>query len=274
MPADLHTHTTASDGTLAPAALVRCAHAAGVTSLAVTDHDTFAGLAEADAEARRLGLTFVPGVELSTDATGREVHVLGYFCRAGGGPLAELLGEMRAARWRRIEEIVSRLRSAGAPVSLERVAAIAGDGAAGRAHVARALVEAGCAGSVSEAFELYLLPGRPGYVPRRKLHPAEAVRCVVEAGGVAVLAHPGLIGGDEIIPELVAAGLRGIEAYYPAHDPGQVEAYLALADRLGLIATGGSDFHGAGERWGDLGSVTVPDDVVGRLAEAAGRKGE
>lgn len=274
MPADLHTHTTASDGTLAPPALVRRAHAAGITTLAVTDHDTFAGLAEAGAEAARLGMTFVPGVELSTDATGQEVHILGYFCRTGEGPLVDLLGEMRAARGLRIEEIVSRLRNAGVPLALERVLAIAGDGAAGRAHVGRALVEAGCAASVSEAFERYLVPGRPGYVPRRKLHPADAVRVVVDAGGVAVLAHPGLIGGDGIIPELVAAGLRGIEAHYPAHEPVQVRDYLALADRLGLIATGGSDFHGAKERWGDLGSVTVPDEVAARLAEAAGRKGE
>lgn len=274
MPADLHTHTTASDGTFAPAALVRRAHAAGITCLAVTDHDTFAGLPEAEAEAGRLGLTFVPGVELSTDATGREVHILGYFCRADGGPLVDLLAEMRSARLHRIEEIVARLRAAGAPVTLEQVMSIARGGAAGRAHVARALVEMGCAASTPDAFERYLLPGRPGYVPRRKLHPVDAVRSVVEAGGVAVLAHPGLIGDDGVIPDLIAAGLRGIEARYPAHTPDQVRDYQALADRLGLIATGGSDFHGVGERWGDLGSVTVPDDVGARLAEVAGIKGE
>lgn len=274
MPADLHTHTTASDGTLSPAALVRRAHAAGITCLAVTDHDTFAGLPEAAAEAARAGMTLVPGVELSTDATGREVHVLGYFCRADGGPLVDLLAEMRVARARRVEEIVTRLRAAGVPVALEQVLAVAGEGAPGRAHVARALVGLGCAASVPEAFDRYLLPGRPGYVPRRKLHPADAVRRVVDAGGVAVLAHPGLIGDDGVLPELIWAGLRGIEALYPAHSPDQVRDYLALADDLGLIATGGSDFHGAGERWGDLGSVTVPDAVAARLAEAAGRKGE
>lgn len=274
MPADLHTHTTASDGTLPPADLVRRAHAAGITCLAVTDHDTFDGLPEAQAEAARLGVAIVPGVELSTDGSGREVHILGYFCRTDGGPLAGLLADMRAARRQRIEEIVARLRGAGVPLAAERVRAIAGEGAPGRAHVARALVELGCAPTVTDAFERYLLPGRPGYVPRRKLHPVEAVRAVVAAGGVAVLAHPGLIGDDGIVRELVAAGLRGIEAFYPAHSPGQVRSYLDLAERLGLIATGGSDFHGVGERWGDLGSVTVPDEVAARLAEAAGRRGE
>lgn len=265
MPADLHAHSTASDGVLAPAELVRAAQAAGLTALALTDHDTVEGLPEASAEAARLGLRLVPGVELSTDATGREVHILGYFCHGDRPPLAHLLAEMRAARWQRLERMVAALAEAGVRLELERVAALAGGGAAGRAHVARALVEAGHAGSVEEAFQRFLVRGRPGYVPRRKLHPADAVRAVVAAGGVAVLAHPGLIGDDEVIPALRSAGLGGIEVYYPAHTPGQVAHYARLAGELGLVATGGSDFHGRGERWGDLGSVTVPDEVVDRL---------
>lgn len=270
MGADLHAHSTASDGVLSPAELVRAAAAVGLTALALTDHDSTAGVAEAAAAAAQAGLRLVPGVELSTDAIGREVHILGYFC-AGRAPLEELLAEMRAARRRRLEQMVERLRAAGLPVALERVLALAGAGAPGRAHVARALVEAGCAASVEEAFDRYLLPGRPGYVPRRKLHPGEAVRAVIAAGGVAVLAHPGLVGDDGVLPELLAAGLGGIEVHYPAHTAAQVAHYARLAEELGLIATGGSDFHGRGERWGDLGSVTVPAAVVDRLEEAAAR---
>ncbi len=270
MAADLHAHSTASDGVLRPAELVRAAQAAGLTALALTDHDSMEGVPEAAAEAGRVGLRLVPGVELSTDATGREVHILGYFCRGDQPPLADLLAAMRAARRERLERMVEQLRAAGVPVRLERVQELAGGGAPGRAHVARALVEAGWAGSVEEAFERFLLRGRPGYVPRKKLHPVEAVRAVVAAGGVAVLAHPGLIGDDGVLGELLAAGLGGIEVHYPAHTAEQVARYARLAEELGLVATGGSDFHGRGERWGDLGSVTVPDGVVDRL-EAARR---
>lgn len=269
MAADLHTHSTASDGVLAPAELMRRAHAAGLAAVALTDHDTVEGLTEAAAEARRLGLRLVPGVELSTDAIGREVHILGYYCRFEAEPFAVLLEEMRAARRERLERMVARLNAAGVPVALERVRALAGAGSAGRPHVARALVEAGHAADVHDAFARFLGRGRPGYVPRRKLHPADAVRAVVAAGGVAVLAHPGLVGDDGVIADLVAAGLGGIEADYPAHTPEQAARYRRLADDLGLIPTGGSDYHGKGEHWGDLGDVRVPIEVVDRLERAA-----
>lgn len=273
MAADLHNHTTASDGILSPAELVRRARAAGLTYLGITDHDTMDGLAEASEAASRERIGLVPGVELSTDATGREVHILGFYCRAETGPLSDLLAEMRAARRRRVEQIVEQLRAAGISVAMERVAALAGGGAAGRPHVARVLVEQGFARDVRDAFDRYLGRGRPGYVPRRKLHPAEAVRRVRAAGGVPVLAHPGLMGDDGIIGELLQAGLQGLEVHYPEHGPEQVWHYGALARRHGLIATGGSDFHGAGEGRSDLGAVTVGDAVVAQLQEAARRNG-
>lgn len=269
MAADLHTHSTASDGVLAPAELVRRAHAAGLAAVALTDHDTVEGLTEAAAEARRLGLRLVPGVELSTDAIGREVHILGYYCRFEAEPFAVLLEEMRAARRERLERMVTRLNAAGVPVALDRVRALAGAGSAGRPHVARALVEAGHAADVNDAFARFLGRGCPGYVPRRKLHPADAVRAVVAAGGVAVLAHPGLVGDDGVIADLVAVGLGGIEVDYPAHTPEQAARYRRLAEDLGLIPTGGSDYHGKGEHWGDLGDVRVPIEVVDRLERAA-----
>lgn len=273
MAADLHSHTTASDGTLSPAELVGRARVAGLAFLGITDHDTVDGLPEAAAAARREGIGVVPGVELSTDATGREVHILGYYCRAEAGPLADLLAEMRAARRRRVEQIVERLRGAGVPVVMERVVALAGAGSAGRPHVARALVEQGLVRDVKDAFERYLGRGRPGYVPRRKLHPAEAVRRVRAAGGVPVLAHPGLMGDDVTLGELLAAGLQGIEVHYPEHRPRQVRKYARLAREYALIATGGSDFHGVGERRSDVATVTVSDAVVEQLREAARRNG-
>lgn len=273
MAADLHNHTTASDGTLSPAELVRRAKAAGLHFVGVTDHDTTAGLAEAAEAAGIEGIGVVPGVELSTDATGREVHILGYFCRTADSPLADLMEEMRTARRRRVEQIIGRLCEAGIPVSADRVLALAGGGVAGRPHVARALVEQGLAEDINDAFQRFLVRGRPGYVPRRKLHPVEAVRLVRQAGGVAALAHPGLMGGDEVIGELLAAGLQAIEVYYPEHTPYQVKRYADLARAHGLIVTGGSDFHGDGERPANVGSVTVDDGTVEQLAEAARRNG-
>ncbi len=276
MAADLHTHTTASDGTLAPAELVQQARLAGLSAVGITDHDTMAGLAEAAEAGQRWGITVVPGVELSTDATGREVHILGYHCRPDAEPLTSLLAAMRIQRRQRVERIVAALERAGIALTIEDVLAMAPPGAGGpeslgRPHVARALVYRGYAATVSEAFERFLASGRPGYVPRSKLHPVEAVRHIRAAGGVAVLAHPGLMGDDSILPQLLAAGLQGLEVWYPDHTPEQTERYLRLARDLHLIATGGSDYHGRGERWAVLGAVTAPDEAVERLAAAASR---
>lgn len=274
MAADLHTHTTASDGTLAPEELVRRAAELGLDAVGITDHDTMAGLPEAEEAGRRSGIAVVPGVELSTDATGREVHILGYYCRADAEPLASLLAAMRAGREERVERILAALARAGVSLTREDVlAAAAGEAqrpeSLGRPHVARALVQHGYAESVADAFARFLVPGKPGYVPRPKLHPADAVRCVRAAGGAAVLAHPGLVGDDSILTELLAAGLQGLEVWYPDHTPEQLQRYLRLCEDLGLIPTGGSDFHGRGERWAELGQVTAPSEVVERLAAAA-----
>lgn len=251
-----------------PGELVRLAKAKGLTAIAITDHDTVSGLAEAAKAAQDTGMTVVPGIELSTDATGREVHVLGYYCALGGGPLEDLLAEMRRGRQRRLEQIISNLCDAGVAITEKQVTDLADSDSWGRPHIARALVEGGYATDIQDAFSRYLIPGKPGYVRRPRLHPVLAVRAVVDAGGVAVLAHPGLMGDDGIIPDLVRAGLGGIEAFYPEHTADESDLYRRMAEELGLIVTGGSDFHGEGER-AELGACTVPDEVVARLAGAA-----
>ncbi|MEW5932237.1 MAG: PHP domain-containing protein [Bacillota bacterium] len=267
---DLHVHTTASDGTWSPARVVGEAARLGLAGVGITDHDTVAGLPEALAAGERAGIRVVPGIELGSEYGGEEVHVLGYFIDPGHPRLAGILTWLQEVRWRRLDRMVERVAELGLPVSRQRVAELAAGGTPGRPHLARAMVEAGYVGSVEEAFDRYLERGRPGYVPRPHLSPSDAVRVIRQAGGCAVLAHPGLLRDDGVIAELVGAGLGGIEARYPKHRPEQVEEYGRLGRRLGLIVTGGSDFHGPGvgpPAW--LGEVTVPADVVEALAHRA-----
>jgi predicted metal-dependent phosphoesterase TrpH len=273
MRIDLHTHTTASDGMLSADALVAEARALGVGLLAVADHDTTAALDAAMAAGRRVGVEVWPAVELSCDVEAGEVHVLGYFIDHRLGWFQELLARLRDGRQHRAARMVDRLAALGAPIALERVQALADGGAIGRPHVARALVEAGHVRTVAEAFERFIGRGGPAYVERLKVTPVQAVQVVRAAGGLAVLAHPGWGQHDALIPGLLAAGLDGIEVYYPDHTPDQVERYRALARRYGLLMTGGTDFHGGGLATGvAVGSQYVPEEIVPPLrAAAAGR---
>ena len=242
---DLHSHTTASDGTLAPRELVRLAARHGVRVLAVTDHDSTAGLAEAMEEAKRLPpLEIVPGLEINCDVPGAEVHVLGYCVDWQAAWFQEFLGAQREERRQRVYRIAVRLAELGMPIDPDAVFALVKEGSAGRPHVAQAMVDRGYVKSVREAFDRYLSTNGPANVPRKRFTPVEAVRVIRRARGVPVLAHPGLANRDELIPELVEAGLLGIEAFYPEHSSGQITAYREMCVRLGLIATGGSDFHG------------------------------
>jgi 3',5'-nucleoside bisphosphate phosphatase len=242
---DLHSHTTASDGTLAPRELVRLAARHGVRVLAVTDHDSTGGLAEAMDEAKSLPpLEVVPGLEINCDVAGAEVHVLGYCVDWEAAWFQEFLGAQREERRQRVYRIAARLAELGMPIDPEDVFALVKEGSAGRPHVAQAMVDRGYVKSVREAFDRYLSMNGPANVPRRRFTPAEAVGVIRRARGVPVLAHPGLANRDELIPELVEAGLLGLEAFYPEHSAGQITAYRETCARLGLIATGGSDFHG------------------------------
>jgi len=236
----------------------------------ICDHDTVAGVADAVHEGECCGVHVVPGVEINTDYEGREVHVLGYYAAApAGSPFGGLLARLRKARDDRVREIVARLRRSGVEVSLGRVLELAGGGSAGRPHVARALVEAGSVRSTKEAFGRYLGSGRPGYVERYKLSPHDAVTAILRAGGVPVLAHPALVGGDNLIDELCSCGLMGLEAYHPDHSAVDVARYLDICRRRGLLFTGGSDCHGPGPgRDMLLGTVTVPNETVAALESA------
>jgi predicted metal-dependent phosphoesterase TrpH len=242
---DLHAHTTASDGTLTPRQLVQEAVRHGVRVLAITDHDSTDGLAEALAEGARIpSLTIVPGLEINCDVEGAEIHVLGYCPDYETTWFQDFLREQRAERVARIHRIADRLAELGMPIDPAEVFALVKEGSAGRPHVARVMVDRGYVRSVREAFDRYLRTGGPASAPRRRLVPAEAVGVIRRARGVPVLAHPGLAGRDELIPGLVDAGLLGIEVYYAEHSAAQTTTYLELCRRFDLVATGGSDYHG------------------------------
>jgi len=266
--ADLHNHTSASDGTLSPAEQVKWAASQGLAAVGITDHDTIAGWAEAKAAADAAGIEFVPGCELSTEVGKTEVHILAYYFDPDEPAMAELLRRMRGGRRRRVEAAVAKLHELGyTEVSLERILARGGE-SVGRPHIAAELIELGVVRSITEAFERFLDHGRPAYVPRPKLQPAEAIAIVRGAGGVPVLAHPGLIGDDKWVREAIAAGVMGIEAYHTDHSDLQRQFYARWGLDAGLVVTGGTDSHGPrGTRTVVPGSVNVGMDVVQRLKE-------
>jgi len=272
---DLHSHTTASDGTLGPRELVRLAARHGVRVLAVTDHDSTEGLHEAMDEARKLPpLEIVPGLEINCDVPGAEIHVLGYCLDWEAEWFQEFLGAQREERRRRIHRIAARLAELGMPIDAAEVFALVKEGSAGRPHVAQVMVDRGYVKSVREAFDRYLATSGPANVPRKRLTPVEAVRVIRRARGVPVLAHPGLANRDALIPELVEAGLLGIETYYPEHSTLQTTTYREMCARLGLVATGGSDFHGPQiSRASHPGAQSVPEsawqELRSRLASLA-----
>ena len=263
---DLHTHSLRSDGALSPVELVRRAAARGVRIQALSDHDTLAGVAEAIAEGERLGVRVIPATELNTESEWGDVHILGYFLDPADQALEERLRWLRENRGRRIELMVERLATLGFPVTLERVHAIAQGGALGRPHLAQALLEAGYVHSYDEAFRTLINKESPAYVARVGLTPHEAVRLVRDHGGVPALAHPFTADRLEIVlPQLVAAGLAGIECYYGSHGVADTVRYLALAARYDLVPTGGSDFHGRGEHGAPLGGLWMPPATVDAL---------
>ncbi len=268
---DLHTHTTASDGTYAPRELVAEAAARGVRVLAITDHDSTEGLPEALAEAeRRRPLEVLPGIEINCDVEGAEIHVLGYLMDWQAAWFQEFCREQRRERRERVHRMAERLGALGMPIDADEVFALVQEGSAGRPHVAQVMVARGYVKTVREAFDKYLGAGKPGHVQRKKLTPEDAVRLIRKAGGAPVFAHPGLANRDDLIPGLVAAGLMGIECYYTEHSAQQRATYLQICTERDLVATGGSDFHGPKVRAATLGSPAVPMAAVeGLRAKAA-----
>jgi 3',5'-nucleoside bisphosphate phosphatase len=247
---DLHAHSNRSDGTFTPDELVRFAAERELDVVALTDHDTLDGLDEAVDTGIATGVEVVPGVELSTEYLGTSVHVLCYWSDVDDPRLREELRRLRDSRLRRGELMVEKLQALGLPISFERVREIAGGGNIVRPHVAQAMVEAGVVPTERDAFDRYIADGGPASVPKHALDPVESVGLIRSAGGVCVLAHPGMWGDqtsvpDELIERMAAVGMAGLEVDHCDHTPEQRHEYAALANRLGLIPTGGSDCHGA-----------------------------
>jgi hypothetical protein len=275
MRVDLHTHTNASDGLLAPDALVRAVHAARLAVFSVTDHDTVDALSEVAERSRAAGVELVPGIELSAMWHGGELHILGYFIDPADRHLLEFLQRRRVARGVRLGKMLDRLRLLGMAVDSEAVFAKAQDGNVGRPHLARVLVERGYVASPDEAFDRYLGEGKPVYVPRPDVRCEDAIRVIHAAGGLASWAHPGLTGRDGAIADLVADGLDAIEVYHPKHSPSVTISYRRLAETWNLLVTGGSDFHGTSGRDHGVvpGNPILPAPDFFRLrAAAAGRR--
>lgn len=265
MRIDLHTHTTASDGTLSPQELVALAGKVGVGILAVADHDTTESVDPVMTLGAQAGIEVIPAVELNTDVEDSEVHVLGYFIDHHQPWFQEFLTMLRNGRANRAAKMVEKLNALGIKMDYAQVAGHA-QGAVGRPHVARALMEAGVVRTFEEAFEKYIGRRGPAYVERLRVTPADAVRTIARAGGIPALAHPGWGARDDLIPELIEAGLEGIEVYYPDHTPQLTLHYMRLAEQYNLLMTGGTDFHGtAVASKAPLGSQYVPVDVVDKL---------
>jgi len=272
MFADLHLHTNFSDGTYTPEELVGHARRQRFAAIALTDHDTVEGCARAAAACQQAGIEFLTGTELTAEQDGNELHILGYLMDIGNPRLLEEMARFQLVRQNRIREMVARLNQIKVPLRAEAVFELASCRAPGRPHVARALVAAGLCSSLDEAFERFLRKHRPAWVPKFKMSAAHAIELIHQAGGLAVMAHPGLNHNDEIIPAMVEAGLDGIECFHTKHSTTMAERYLEIADRFELLVTGGSDCHGMNKGKPLIGTVKLPFEHVEALRDAQRRR--
>lgn len=273
---DLHLHTTASDGRLTPTALVGRVAGAGIRVLAITDHDTTDGIEEAAAEAARRGVLLIPGIEITAVDGGRDVHMLGYFFDREQPELAQFLVTQRTARIRRIADMAARLAQLGLPVDVGPILDAAqrqNSKSIGRPRLARAMIDAGYVATTREAFDTWLGQGRPAFVERIGPSPGAVIDIVHRARGIVSLAHPGRTRIDDQIPALRDAGLDALEAYHSDHDAAAATFYVAMADQLGLLVTGGSDFHGDPSHGVEPGAATLPEREWTVLLGAGGKHG-
>lgn len=273
MKADLHLHSSASDGKFPPEQVVSLAARAGVDIMALTDHDTVAGIPDASRAAQRYSVRLIPGVELGTDIPYPEVHILGYFVDYHDPIfLAELMVQ-RQSRIERAQKMLEKLKELGVTLSWQRVLALAAGESVGRPHIAQAMMEQGYVTTLREAFARYIGRGGPAYVERKKLMPEQAVKLIIRAKGLAVLAHPAEIEPLELLlPGLKAAGLVGMEAYYNGYPPHTVHSLLRIAQKYDLLPLGGSDYHGLGANDVPIGSVDIPPGVIQRFLNLAQEK--
>ncbi len=268
---DLHMHSTASDGALAPADVVVAANNAGLAAIALTDHDTLDGIPEATTAANAVGIRVVPGVELSAHDGAREIHILALHV-SNPGPLEIRLASFRRSRETRAKRIVDRLNEIGVALEIESVMAEAAGGAVGRPHVARALIKAGRVRDSREAFDRYLGAGKSAFVEKERLEIQEAIAITHDAGAIAVWAHPGPEGRRERLEPLVEMGLDGIEVRHPSHNTEDALRLAALADFFGILYSGGSDWHGAPNGMRTIGGMHIPPSWLDRQDELVMRK--
>ncbi len=269
--ADLHLHTNFSDGTYTPEELAAFGRQHGLAAMSLTDHDTIGGCARMATACQAVGIEFISGSELTAELNGNELHLLGYFIDIHNPKLLAEMSRFQTVRQNRIREMVARLNQLNIPLHDDAVFALANCLSPGRPHVARALIQAGFCKSLDEAFNRFLKKNKPAWVPKFKVSALDAIALIHQAGGVAVMAHPGLNRTDDIIPDLVAAGLDGLECFHSKHSTVTAEHYLMLADQHRLLVTGGSDCHGMNKGKPLIGTVKLPYEHVERLKE---RKGE
>ena len=268
---DLHLHTTASDGRCSPTELVDRACAAGVTVMAVTDHDTTAAIIQTREAARRRHIDVIAGIEITAVDDGRDVHLLGYFIDDTYPPLAVFLSRQRETRIARVEQMAERLARLGMPVDVGALLTRARHDSGrqvGRPHIARAMIDAGYVADMREAFDQWLVADRPAFVPRVGVSAQAVIALVHEAAGKVSLAHPGQTRIDARIEDYARAGLDALEIYHPDHDAASTRRYREMADRLNLLVTGGSDFHGDASHGWEPGSVALPADDWRRFRDA------
>jgi predicted metal-dependent phosphoesterase TrpH len=269
--ADLHLHTIFSDGTCTPSELLLACEKAGLSCIAVTDHDNTSAIAPILEAAADSQIEVLPGIELSCEYNGQEIHILGYLIDYRNPDLSRKLKELKNIRIRRVYQIADKLKELGMNLDPQSVFKISGTGTVGRLHIARAMEKAGLVRDVREAFQKYIGDKCPAYVLGFKLSPAAAIKLITEAGGIAILAHPYLIENDELIMDFLGMGLMGLEVYYPEHSQGMINFYLEIAKKHNLLITGGSDCHGLAKPQVRVGSIKIPYELVERLKEAKGK---
>jgi hypothetical protein len=266
--ADLHLHTVFSDGTYTPDGLILEAHRQNLSTIAVVDHDSVDGIDPTIEVAKTGGIELIPGIELTAECEGQEIHILGYLIDYKNPELREKLDFLKKNRLERIYKIAKKLNEIGVKLDVQGVFALAKFGTVGRLHIARAMVKQGLVGSAAGAFTKYIGDKCPAYVCGFRFSPLEAISLIKKVGGIAVLAHPYTLRNDELIPQFIDYGLMGLEVYYPEHTQGMINFYLNLAKSYNLLITGGSDCHGDAKPEVKIGSVKIPYDLVEKLKAA------
>jgi 3',5'-nucleoside bisphosphate phosphatase len=269
--ADLHLHTAISDGTDAPDELIRKAAKAGLSAVAVTDHDSVDAIPAAIDAGIIHGIEVIPGIELTAEYEGLEIHILGYFIDYHNSALREKLSFLEKARIERIHGMVAKLQGLGVKIDADKIFALSGKGIVGRLHVARVMVSEGIISSIWEAFSKYIGNNGPAYVLGFKFSPQDACKLIRSTGGIPVLAHPYALRRDDLIPQLIKFGIKGLEVYYPEHTNTMKNKYIRICREYKLLSTGGSDYHGSAKPEVSLGSFKVPYELVELLREERNR---